>query len=77
MASISAALGTALRQGQEVVSHEIIYGCTYSLITNWLPRFGVKARFANFLKPQSLARRSRLPPVCFTRNTDQSHHGTD
>ncbi len=55
MAGISAALGTALRQGQEILAHEILYGCTYSLITNWLPRFGVQPRFANFLKPESLA----------------------
>jgi cystathionine beta-lyase/cystathionine gamma-synthase len=55
MASISAALGTALRQGQEVVAHRILYGCTYSLMTNWLPRFGVQVRFVDFLHPESLA----------------------
>jgi methionine-gamma-lyase len=55
MASISAGLGVALRQGQELLSHQIIYGCTYSLMTNWLPRFGVQVRFADFLKPEALA----------------------
>ena len=55
MAGISAALGTVLRQGQEVVAHQILYGCTYSLMTNWLPRFGMQARFADFLKPEALA----------------------
>ena len=54
MAAISAALGASLRQGQEVLAHEILYGCTYSQMTNWLPRFGIQARFANFLKPESL-----------------------
>ncbi len=54
MAAISAALGTALRQGQEVLAHEILYGCTYSHMTNWLPRFGIGIRFADFLKPESL-----------------------
>jgi len=54
MAAISAALGTALHQGQEVLAHEIVYGCTYSQMTNWLPRFGVRVRFADFLKPESL-----------------------
>ena len=54
MAAISAALGVALRQGQEVLAHQILYGCTYSLMTNWLPRFGMQARFADFLKPESL-----------------------
>lgn len=56
MAAVSAALGAALRQGQEVLAHQILYGCTYSLITNWLPRFGIKTRFADFLKPESLPR---------------------
>jgi cystathionine beta-lyase/cystathionine gamma-synthase len=55
MAAISAALGAALRGGQEVVSHRIVYGCTYSLMTNWLPRFGMNVRFANFLDVESLA----------------------
>jgi methionine-gamma-lyase len=54
MAAISAALGVTLRQGQEVLAHQILYGCTYSLITNWLPRFGMQVRFADFLKPESL-----------------------
>ena len=54
MAAVSAALGVTLRQGQEVIAHQILYGCTYSLMTNWLPRLGVKVRFADFLKPESL-----------------------
>jgi methionine-gamma-lyase len=54
MASISAALGTALRQSQEVLAHHVLYGCTYSLMTNWLPRFGMRTRFSDFRKPESL-----------------------
>jgi cystathionine beta-lyase/cystathionine gamma-synthase len=54
MAAISAVLGSALRQGQEVLAHHTLYGCTYSLMTNWLPRFGMQARFADFLKIESL-----------------------
>lgn len=54
MAAISAAVGSAVRAGQEVLAHHIIYGCTYSLLTNWLPRFNVQARFADFMKPESL-----------------------
>jgi len=55
MASISAALGVALHPGQEVVAHRILYGCTYSLMTNWLPRLGMPARFVDFLNPESVA----------------------
>ncbi len=54
MAAISTALGVTLRQGQEVLAHQILYGCTYSLMTNWLPRFGMQVRFEDFLKPESL-----------------------
>ncbi|HUU15300.1 MAG TPA: PLP-dependent aspartate aminotransferase family protein [Terriglobia bacterium] len=54
MAAISAGLGVTLRQGQEVLAHQVLYGCTYSLMTNWLPRFGIQVRWADFLKPQAL-----------------------
>jgi methionine-gamma-lyase len=54
MAAISAALGMTLRQGQEVLANEILYGCTYSQMTNWLPRFGVGVRFADFLNPDTM-----------------------
>ncbi len=55
MASVSGALGAALQKGQEVVAHHMLYGCTYSLMTNWLPRMGMCARFTDFLKPESVA----------------------
>jgi cystathionine beta-lyase/cystathionine gamma-synthase len=54
MAAISAVLGSTLRLGQEVLAHHTLYGCTYSLMTNWLPRFGMQARFTDFLKIESL-----------------------
>jgi cystathionine beta-lyase/cystathionine gamma-synthase len=54
MAAISTALGSALQKGQEVLAHHMLYGCTYSLMTNWLPRFGIQARFTDFIRPESL-----------------------
>ena len=45
MAAISGALGVLIKTGDTVVAHHTVYGCTYSLFTNWLPRFGVKVRF--------------------------------
>lgn len=41
MAAISAALSTLAKQGEHIIAHEVLYGCTYSLITSWLPRFGL------------------------------------
>lgn len=44
MAAISASVCSLVSSGQEVVSHHMLYGCTFSLFTNWLPRFGIKVR---------------------------------
>jgi cystathionine beta-lyase/cystathionine gamma-synthase len=42
MAAIAAGLGVLLKSGDTLVSHHTIYGCTYSLFTNWLPRLGIR-----------------------------------
>lgn len=47
MAAISAVLGLLCESGQEIVAHHILYGCTYSLVTHWLPRFGIQHKFAD------------------------------
>lgn len=61
MAAISGALLSVLRAGDEVVAHHALYGCTYSLLTNWLPRFGVRTRYADLTRPAAvrLSRRTR------------------
>jgi methionine-gamma-lyase len=41
MAAISAALGSVLQCGDEVIAHPVLYGCTHSLLTNWYPRSGI------------------------------------
>jgi methionine-gamma-lyase len=33
MAAVSAAVGVALKAGDEIVAHQTLYGCTYSLFT--------------------------------------------
>jgi cystathionine beta-lyase/cystathionine gamma-synthase len=47
MAAISGALGVLLKTGDTVVAHKTLYGCTYSLFTNWYPRLGIKTVFAD------------------------------
>jgi cystathionine beta-lyase/cystathionine gamma-synthase len=42
MAAIAAAAMSLTRAGQEIVYHHVLYGCTFSLVHNWLPRFGIK-----------------------------------
>ncbi len=53
MAAISAALGVLVKAGDRIVAHRTIYGCTWSLLSNWMPRFGVETGFFNFVNPQA------------------------
>jgi methionine-gamma-lyase len=54
MAAISAALGVLAPAGRHIVSHRTLYGCTYSLLTNWLPRFGVQTTFTGLEQPECI-----------------------
>lgn len=45
MSAISSAVCALVGSGDEIVTHHVLYGCTYSLFTNWLPRFGVRVHF--------------------------------
>src|SRR5262249_19269376 len=54
MAAISAALGVTVKTDEEIIAHHVVYGCTYSLLTNWLPRYGIRTRFVDLLQPQDL-----------------------
>lgn len=55
MAAISTLLLTLLQQGDEIIAHHTIYGCTHSLMTNWLIRLGITTKFLDLNKPESLA----------------------
>lgn len=54
MAAISTALGTLCAQGDNVVCHNVLYGCTYSLVTQWLPRFGINHRLVDMTNPAAV-----------------------
>ncbi len=49
MAAISAVFGILLKTGDHIVSHPVLYGCTYSLLTGWYPRYGIDVTFAQLL----------------------------
>lgn len=55
MAAISAAVLTSVGAGQSLVTCPVLYGCTYSLFHNWLPRFGVSTRTVDLGDPAALA----------------------
>lgn len=56
MAAIAAVFGVFAKAGDEVVCHRVVYGSTYSLLTQWLPRFGVRIRFVDVGHPEALDR---------------------
>lgn len=55
MAAISAAVMSLVGAGQTVVTCPVLYGCTYSLFHNWLPRFGVATRALDLSDSAALA----------------------
>jgi methionine-gamma-lyase len=56
MAAITAAINSVVRHGDDVLAHDLLYGCTYSFMLNWLPRQGVAARFVNMQDLAALER---------------------
>jgi len=59
MAAISAALGVLARAGDHVIAHRTLYGCTYSLLTNWLSRCGVGLTLVDLNDPAVLREAER------------------
>lgn len=47
MAAISAVLGVLMGSGSEIIAHNTLYGCTYSLLTNWYPRLKITTHFTD------------------------------
>jgi methionine-gamma-lyase len=42
MGAISGILGILTKSGDEIISHRTLYGCTFSLLNNWYPRYNIK-----------------------------------
>jgi methionine-gamma-lyase len=47
MAAVHAALTFALNPRSEIIAHRTLYGCTYSLLTQWMPNFSISTHFAD------------------------------
>ena len=48
MGAITATLWTILKAGDHIVADQTLYGCTYALFSEGMPRFGVNTSFADF-----------------------------
>lgn len=42
MGAISGILGILTFSGDEIITHKTLYGCTYSLLKNWYPRYNIR-----------------------------------
>lgn len=55
MAAISAILGSLTKSGDEIIAHQTLYGCTYSLLTNWYaPRYNIQTHFVDLKNPATI-----------------------
>ncbi len=59
MAAISAVLGSLTGMGDEIVAHKVLYGCTYSLLKNWYPRYRIETHFMGLKEPLALRKHIR------------------
>jgi methionine-gamma-lyase len=50
MGAISAVLGILAAAGDQIITNGILYGCTYSLLKNWYPRYNIDVKFVNMLQ---------------------------
>lgn len=48
MGAITATLWTLLKSGDHILSDKTLYGCTYALFSEGMPRFGVDVSFTDF-----------------------------
>ncbi|HHY59978.1 MAG TPA: aminotransferase class I/II-fold pyridoxal phosphate-dependent enzyme [Clostridia bacterium] len=55
MAAISSVLLSLLEPGDTVVAHRTVYGSSYSVLSQVLPRYGIACRFLDLTKRESLA----------------------
>ena len=54
MGAISGILGVLTNTGDEIVTHKTLYGCTFSLLNNWYPKYNIKNTAVDLTTPENL-----------------------
>lgn len=54
MAAISAVLGVLSKTGDEIITHQTLYGCTISLFNNWYPRYNIEINYKDLTSLKNL-----------------------
>ena len=62
MGAISTAIMAVTSAGQKVLAHKTLYGCTFSLLTQWLPKFNIHTDLID-VNTKSIAKHLADPTV--------------
>ncbi|MFZ0452638.1 MAG: aminotransferase class I/II-fold pyridoxal phosphate-dependent enzyme [Ignavibacteriaceae bacterium] len=54
MGAISGILGVLTSSGDEIITHKTLYGCTFSLLNNWYPKYNIKNISVDLTTPGNL-----------------------
>jgi methionine-gamma-lyase len=54
MGAISGILGILTSSGDEIITHKTLYGCTFSLLNNWYPKYNIKNISVDLTIPENL-----------------------
>jgi cystathionine beta-lyase/cystathionine gamma-synthase len=54
MAAITASIMSLVKSGDAIIAHPTLYGCTFSLFQNWLPKFGIEVRWVDLKDKKAL-----------------------
>ncbi len=55
MSAISGVLGILTKSGDEIIAHKTLYGCTFSLLNNWYPRYNILTKKVDLTSVENLA----------------------
>lgn len=55
MSAISGVLGILTKSGDEIVAHKTLYGCTFSLLNNWYPRYNILTKKVDLTNVENLS----------------------
>lgn len=54
MAAITASVLSIVKAGDAIIAHPTLYGCTFSLFANWLPKYGIEVRWVDLKDKKAL-----------------------
>ncbi len=56
MAAITCSILSILKSGDSIIAHPTLYGCTYSLLANWIPNLGINVKWVDLKDTNKLSK---------------------